>query len=551
MDYIVRFEDVYKEYPFYQHITAGFKSFIFNLPKSIASLKKTKFIALKGVSFEVKKGETFGIIGRNGSGKSTILGLIAGVIKQNRGVIKTNGKISSLLELGAGFHPDLSGIENIILNGILMGNTRDEMLKKVDEIIEFSELGDFIFQPLRTYSSGMYVRLGFSVAVHIDPEILLVDEALAVGDVGFQEKCLKKMTEFKESGTTIIIVSHDMTPISKLCDKAMWIDSGSIMANGKPKEVTEQYLDYLGQRINPVVEDDQPTMETENQSVIAEPEFSQDICNISEPTDEPMIPQDTGKTQQTPISSSWWDSPVIMHRCETLITGDPDVHFYDFLRRQYMIGSLERGLSICNRLKGMESNFILYDICKSFDIIHEEDKIAELIGGKSNFREDYYDLFLCIDILHRIENLEIFLKDIDNSLKNKGIIIALEYIGPANFQWSQKDSEIAEMILKGFDIPISTEPTVDSIILSDKTNSVNSTNVIPLMKRFFDIVAIRYFGGPLYDLLLNKIVHNLDMNDRKNIEIIKIIVQMEQVLIKERVLDNYYACIIAGKRSDK
>ena len=551
MEFAVSFEDVYKEYPFYQHITAGFKSFIFNLPKSIASLKKTKFIALKGLSFEVKKGETFGIIGRNGSGKSTILGLIAGVIRQDKGFIKTNGKISSLLELGAGFHTDLSGIENIILNGILMGNTKEEMLNKADEIIKFSELGDFIYQPLRTYSSGMQVRLGFSVAVHIEPEILLLDEALAVGDVGFQEKCLKKMTEFKESGATIIIVSHDMMPISKLCDKAMWIDSGSIMANGKPKEVTEQYLDYLGQRINPVVEDDQPTMETENQSVIAEPEFSQDICNISEPTDEPMISQDTGKTQQTPISSSWWDSPVIMHRCETLITGDPDVHFYDFLRRQYMIGSLERGLSICNRLKGIESNFILYDICKSFDIIHEEDKIAELIGGKSNFKEDYYDLFLCIDILHRIENLEIFLQDIDNSLKNKGIIIALEYIGPANFQWSQKDSEIAEMILKGLDMPISTDPPVDSIILSDKTNSVNSTNVIPLMKRSFDIVAIRYFGGPLYDLLLNKIIHTLDMKDGKNIEIIKLIVQMEHVLIKEGILENNYAMIIARKRTSE
>src|SRR3990172_10474036 len=159
MDYAVKFEGVYKEYPYYQHMTAGLKSFMFNLPKNIASLKKSRFVVLNGVSFEVKKGETFGIIGRNGSGKSTILSLIAGVIKQDRGRIETQGKISSLLELGAGFHPDLSGMENIVLNGILMGHTREEVMGKIDGIKEFSELGDFIYQPLRTYSSGMQVRL--------------------------------------------------------------------------------------------------------------------------------------------------------------------------------------------------------------------------------------------------------------------------------------------------------------------------------------------------------------------------------------------------------
>src|SRR4030042_2441412 len=230
----VTFNDVYKEYPFYQHITAGFKSFLFHLPRSIASLKKTKFIALKGISFEVQQGEVFGIIGRNGSGKSTILGLTAGVMRPDRGSVKTQGKISSLLELGAGFHPDLSGIENIMLNGILSGNTRADMMKKMEQIIEFSELGDFIYQPLRTYSSGMHARLGFSVAVHIDPEILLVDEALAVGDLSFQEKCLRKIMEFRESGATITIVSHDLTMIARLCDRVAWIDSGSIKAIGKP-----------------------------------------------------------------------------------------------------------------------------------------------------------------------------------------------------------------------------------------------------------------------------------------------------------------------------
>ena len=242
----VTFNDVYKEYPFYQHITAGFKSFLFHLPRSIASLKKTKFIALKGISFEVQQGEVFGIIGRNGSGKSTILGLTAGVMQPDRGSVKTQGKISSLLELGAGFHPDLSGIENIMLNGILSGNTRADMMKKMEQIIEFSELGDFIYQPLRTYSSGMHARLGFSVAVHIDPEILLVDEALAVGDLDFKGKCNRKMKEFTESGATIIIVSHDMPAIAELCNRVAWIDNGTIMKIGESQRSYQGIFTFSG-----------------------------------------------------------------------------------------------------------------------------------------------------------------------------------------------------------------------------------------------------------------------------------------------------------------
>jgi lipopolysaccharide transport system ATP-binding protein len=544
MEFAVSFEDVYKEYPFYQHITAGLKSFIFNLPRNITSLKKTRFIALKGVSFDVRKGETFGIIGRNGSGKSTILGLIAGVIRQDSGLIKTNGRISSLLELGAGFHPELSGVENIILNGILMGNTKKEMLKKADEIIEFSELGDFIYQPLRIYSSGMHVRLGFSVAVHIDPEILIVDEVLAVGDLNFQEKCLKKMKEFKESGATIIIVSHDMMSIAKLCDRAAWIDSGGIMAIEEPKEVIVKYIKYLDHPISPSIYEDQPVDEIENQPATAELSVSQIDSDFSQITVEPE------SLSQPTKPSSWWDSPVIMHRCETLITGDPDVHFYDFLRKRYMIGFLEKGLSICNRLKGIENNFILYGICKSFDIIDDENRLASLLSGTWDFKKDYYDLFLCIDILHRIKNLDLFLKDIDYAIKDKGVIIALEYIGPVNFQWSDKDVEIADMIAKAFNGKTGIA-NIESISMSSNKaeNSINSMNVIPFIEKLFNIVAIRYFGGPLYDLLLNNILNNFDINEKKGTEIIKLIIQLEQILIKEGILENNYALIIAKKRS--
>jgi len=541
MDYAVRFEDVYKKYPFYQHITAGFKSFIFNLPGSIASLKKTMFIALKGVSFEIKKGETFGIIGRNGSGKSTILGIIAGVIRHDKGLVETNGKISSLLELGAGFHPDLSGIENIILNGILMGNTRQDMLEKMDEIIEFSELGDFIYQPLRTYSSGMYVRLGFSVAVHIDPEILLVDEALAVGDLSFQEKCLRKIMEFKESGATITIVSHDLTVIARLCDRVTLIDSGSIKAIGKPKEVIMKYLDHLGQKTDAFLIEDQLAVETEEQTVSTELAATQDEAELL----------------QASRYFSWWDSPSVIKECEAIITGSPEVHFYEFLRKQYVTESLEKGLSICNRLKGIEANFITYGICKSFDIIDNEDKIA-LLAGTLDFREDYYDLFLSVDTLNRMKNLDLFFRKINHTLKDKGVIVALEYIGPVNFQWSNKDIEIADMIYRSLNNKAGTSDSANlslsalsNLSAGNTAGAVSSNDVIPMLESFFDILTIRYFGGPLYSLIFDKIPDRFDPNDKKDSVLIKTIIQFEQILIKQGVLENAYALIIARKRSSE
>ncbi len=226
METAVRFEKVFKYYTL-KKIGFGIKDLLFHLPEYIKS-KKEIFWALRGVSFEVKKGESFGIMGRNGAGKSTILGLIAGVLKPTKGNIIVKGRIAPLLELGAGFHPELTGKENIILNGILLGMTRQEILNKMSEIVEFSELGEFIEQPIRTYSSGMLARLGFSIAVHIDPEILLIDEILAVGDTQFQKKCIDKMIGFKKRGITIIIVSHSIDHIKTLCNRVALIDKGKI-----------------------------------------------------------------------------------------------------------------------------------------------------------------------------------------------------------------------------------------------------------------------------------------------------------------------------------
>jgi lipopolysaccharide transport system ATP-binding protein len=207
----------------------------------VRSLKHTKFQALKDISFDVKKGETFGIIGKNGAGKSTILGLIAGVLKPNTGRVTVNGRISPLLELGAGFHPELTGRENITLKGVLIGLTRSEVLKKIDEIIEFSELDNFIDQPVRIYSSGMLARLGFSIVANLDPEILLIDEILAVGDMDFQKKCLQRMAAFKKRGVTIIFVSHNLVSVENICDRLLWIENHSSKRLGETKDILNEY----------------------------------------------------------------------------------------------------------------------------------------------------------------------------------------------------------------------------------------------------------------------------------------------------------------------
>jgi len=238
---IIIFDNVSKSYPLYHHLTGGIKNFIFNFRKGIRSLKKTRFEALCDISFTVYKGETFGMIGRNGAGKSTALGLIAGVLKPSIGKVIVNGRISPLLELGAGFHPELTGRENIKLNGVLLGLCRREVSKKMAEIIEFSELEYFIDQPIRIYSSGMLARLGFSVIASLDPEILLIDEILAVGDMAFQKKCLDKMNEFKKNGVTIIIVSHSMRDVERICDRVAWIEEHKIKMLGEAKEVIARY----------------------------------------------------------------------------------------------------------------------------------------------------------------------------------------------------------------------------------------------------------------------------------------------------------------------
>jgi len=200
------------------------------------------FPALKNVSFTVPKGCTFGVMGRNGSGKSTALKLVAGITKPTSGSVKVDGRISALIELGAGFHPEISGRENVFINGIMLGLSKREIQERFDEIVDFAELRDFIDAPVKTYSSGMYMRLGFAVAINVDPDVLLVDEVLAVGDEGFTHKCLDKFGEFRRRGKTILLVTHSLNLIERFCDEAVWLDAGEKQAEGDPKRVIGAYL---------------------------------------------------------------------------------------------------------------------------------------------------------------------------------------------------------------------------------------------------------------------------------------------------------------------
>ncbi|WP_143321891.1 ABC transporter ATP-binding protein [Clostridium sp. HBUAS56010] len=213
------------------------------------------FYALNGISFDVKKGQTVGIIGTNGSGKSTILKIITGVLTPTAGDLKVRGVISALLELGAGFNMDYTGIENIYMNGTMMGFSRKEMDAKLDDILEFADIGDFVYQPVKTYSSGMFVRLAFALAINVEPEILIVDEALSVGDVFFQAKCYRRMDEIRQKGTTVLMVTHDMGAIIKYCDQVVVLNKGNFIAQGEPGKMVDLYKKILANQMDDLSEE--------------------------------------------------------------------------------------------------------------------------------------------------------------------------------------------------------------------------------------------------------------------------------------------------------
>jgi len=224
-----------------QHVQSSLKEALFSPLRVARRMRAARFLALDNVSLRVGRGETHGIVGRNGAGKSTLLGIIGGVLRPTGGEVRVSGRVSPLLELGVGFVPDLSGDENAILNGILLGMRRRTIEARLDEIIAFAELEPFRSQELKTFSSGMQSRLGFAVAVHADPEILLVDEVLAVGDASFQERCLERILAMREAGVTILLVSHDLRTTERVCDRATWLEGGRVVATGAASEITGRY----------------------------------------------------------------------------------------------------------------------------------------------------------------------------------------------------------------------------------------------------------------------------------------------------------------------
>jgi ABC-2 type transport system ATP-binding protein len=230
-------DDVSKKFRLYKEKNDSLKTAFMRGRRSVHE----DFWALKDVSFEVPEGSTFGLVGRNGSGKSTLLKCLAKILYPNSGSISSRGKVASLLEVGSGFHPELSGRENVYLNGSILGMSRKDVDKKFDEIVDFSGVRKFIDQPVKNYSSGMYVRLGFSVAINVDPDVLVVDEILAVGDAAFQAKCKEKFAEFRRAGKTVILVTHSMGNIRDMCDHAAWLDNGSLVQVGDAQSVIKAY----------------------------------------------------------------------------------------------------------------------------------------------------------------------------------------------------------------------------------------------------------------------------------------------------------------------
>lgn len=257
---IISIRNVSKKFKIYQEKNLNIKYAALNFLKGKKSSKYSEFWALKDINLDIKKGETIGIIGENGSGKSTLLKLITGILYPDTGDISKKGKIAALIEIGAGFHSELSGRENININASILGFSKKEIEANLEKIIEFSGLKKFINNPIKTYSSGMYVRLGFSIAIHVNPDILLIDEVLSVGDESFQKKCFQKINNFRRQGKTIVLVSHDLATIERICSRVILIDKGKLVSQGNPLDVISKYhkLLYEKEKKSSVPEQEEP-----------------------------------------------------------------------------------------------------------------------------------------------------------------------------------------------------------------------------------------------------------------------------------------------------
>jgi len=523
---IIVFDRVRKEYPFYKEMTEGIKAFLFNLPRNLKSFRKKKFVALQDVSFEVRKGETIGIIGRNGSGKSTLLGLIAGILLPNHGRVTVRGRVSSLLELGAGFHPDLSGYENIYLNGLLMGSSKKEIEERIDSIVAFSELGEFILQPLRTYSSGMYMRLAFASAIHIDPDILIVDEVLAVGDSKFQEKCFIKMKEFKEKGVTIVLVSHDMSVIEKIADRVIWIDGGKIVETGPPRKVVKMYLGGNGKEDNAAV---------------------QSAGTIEEERIEETRADSSDHIEWETRLFSWWENPIIIQHVEQCISGSKNKTFYDYLKERVDY-PLERGLCIANQLEVMGRKMEEEKICRSVKALFAPPLDGEAILKKCRETGSKFDLLLTIDLLNRVDDGDKLLGGLRWMLKRGGFIVSIEQVPMRPGQVESEDGILKDLfeIITSRIIPEEERPTFDDTVQEVSRSGSGRNDIFAILKRHCSISEVKYFGSLIYEVVFNKILRYLDQERDRHL--IESVLDLEDTLLSNNILKHNYMVVI-GKVS--
>lgn len=380
--YAIELKDVKKIYKLYDKPIDRLKEVINPAHK----VYHKKFFALNGVSFNVEKGTTVGIIGTNGSGKSTILKIICGVLNPSTGDIKVKGNISALLELGAGFNMDYTGIENIYMNGTMMGFSKEEMDLKLPEILEFADIGDFVHQPVKTYSSGMFVRLAFALAINVDPEILIVDEALSVGDVFFQAKCYKRMDEIRRNGTTILMVTHDMGSIIKYCDKVVLLNKGSFVAEGSPGKMVDLYKKILANRLDDLGMDLDDDYEAEFKNKI----IKNKSYNISDTADRTVDSSDEGEKRAGAAGTEENHKDVLMK--DKLALNPHLTEYGDGRAKIYDLGILDEKGEVSNLiLKGEE--FTIKERIRFFDDIQmpiftytiKDKKGTELTGTNTMF----------------------------------------------------------------------------------------------------------------------------------------------------------------------
>ena len=321
-EYAIEVTDLTKTYKLYENNKRRIIEGLFPFAKP----QYKKFNALSNVSFKIKKGEIVGIIGKNGSGKSTLLKIITGVLNPSLGNVSVNGRISALLELGAGFNPEYTGIENIYLNGTLNGITREEMSSRIDDIADFADIGDFIYQPVKNYSSGMFVRLAFAVAVYSDPDILIVDEALAVGDAAFQAKCMARMNQIMKSGATVLFVTHDMNTVKRLCQRCIYLENGKKIMEGDAAELADIYL----KRIRASMNEEHLKLEEEKRHIEEEKEdkIAVEQVRTNEVQSQEAVPHELNKEIKQ-IDGSRYVNEEFMKRTSHFREGTGDVEFID------------------------------------------------------------------------------------------------------------------------------------------------------------------------------------------------------------------------------